>query len=216
MERRSLFWLNSEKGNLVSQRYIHRRPPSDKRWEQRNTYLNARFLSTEQSLAQASAKNSPPGKPLACRGLTPLNIFQALNLKAELSKFSSGSQASGWHLGDERPFTHPGKMLQKCLQTDTWENTDVKDRCGTFSSQLGIKVRSLAACLYINLFKGLFVPCCLPTGCFVLHLYIYLEITIVWSQICDGKRETFSPNQSGSSSRQCLLNKACTTKRSSD
>lgn len=179
-------------------------------------------MGTEERLPQRSfpfhraesAKNSPPGKPLACRGLTPLNISRALNLKAELSKSSSGSQASGWHLSDERPFTHPGKMLQKCLQTDTWENIDVKDRCRTFSSQLGIKVRSLAACLYINLFKGLFVPCCLPTGGFVLHLYIYLEITIVWSQICDGKRETFSPNQSGSSSRQCLLNKVCTTKRS--
>lgn len=62
----------------------------------------------------------------------------------EPDKLPPGSQALDWHLTDGSLFTHPGKMLQKCMWTDTWEKIDVKGRCKTFSSQLDIKVKSLA------------------------------------------------------------------------
>lgn len=90
-----------------------------------------------------------------CQGLTlwkilglseaagPLNTFQALKLEMEPDKLPSGSQVLDWHLTDENLFTHPGKMLQKCMWTDTWEKIDVKDRCRTFSRSYEGKIIGL-------------------------------------------------------------------------
>lgn len=128
-------------------------------------------------------------------------------------KLPSGSQALDWHLTDESLFTHPGKTLQKCMWTDTWEKIDVKDRWRTFSSQLDIQVKSLARLpLY-----SVFLKCCLPhVACpqdilFCIYIFPYrVQLCGVKSVVVKEKKIFLKAIQ-----QQTVLNKACTTEQHS-
>lgn len=109
-----------------------------------NVHLNTCFLSVEWSLVHAFELTLWKILGLS-EAAGPLNTFQALKLEMQPDKLPSGSQALDWHLTDENLFTHPGKMLQKCMWTDTWEKIDVKDRYRTFSRSYKGKIIGLFA-----------------------------------------------------------------------
>lgn len=71
-------------------------------------------------------RTHPLENPWLVRHCKSSHTFQALSLKMEPDKSPSESRALAWHLADESLFTHSGKMLQKCMWTDTWQKNDVE------------------------------------------------------------------------------------------